>query len=104
MGRILSVLKRVRLIYRRSSTLTKAALMAAIVLSTAALLTLHLSIRAAQAQTESNRQQAAQLEQENDRLEENIDNLGSADSIDQIAGDELGLVDKDTVIIVPSED
>jgi len=103
MGRILSTLKRVRLVYRRSSMLTKAALMAAIVFSTVALLTLHLTIGAANAQMENSRNQAAQLEQENNKLEENIENLGSADSIEQIAGDELGLVDKNTIIIVPED-
>lgn len=103
MKRLLSMLKRVRLVYRRSSNLTKVAVMAAIVLSTAALLTLHFTIQSTKAQTEANRDQAAQLEQDNARLEENIDSLGSADSVEQIAGDELGLVDPDTVIIVPEE-
>ncbi len=103
MKRIMRMLKRVRLVYCKSNTLTKTVVMSAIVLSMAALLTLHLSITIAENRTAELTDQAAQLEQENDQLEENIDALGSADSVQQIAQDELGLVDPDTVVIDPEE-
>ncbi len=103
MGRIGSYLKRVRLVYRRSNTLTRGLILSAIVVSMAILLALHLSISAAQDHTEDLADKAGRLEQENQQLEENIDGLGSADSVEQIAKDELGLVDPDTTIIDPAE-
>lgn len=103
MDRIVRLLKRVRLVYRRSSTLTRAVVLSAIVLSVAAVLTLQLTIGAAQERTQALADQAGRLEQENQQLEENIDGLGSADSVEQIARDELGLVDPDTVVIDPEE-
>ena len=92
---------RIRLVYKRSSRLTKLAVCAAIVLSTATLLVLRSSTLDAQAKADALRDQAAQLEQENNRLEDQIDDLGSVDSVEQIAQEELGLVDPNTVIIKP---
>lgn len=103
MERIVRLLKRVRLVYRRSSRLTKAVVLSAIILSMAALVTLNLTQSAVQDRTDELADQAAQLEQENQKLEENIDGLGSADSVEQIAKDELGMVDPDTVVIEPEE-
>jgi cell division protein FtsB len=103
MDRIIKLLKRVRLVYRRSSMLTKAVVLSAIILSTAALITLQITLGATQDRTQELANQAAQLEQENQKLEENIDGLGSADSVGQIAKDELGLVDPDTVVVQPTE-
>lgn len=103
MDRITKFLKRFRLVYRRSSMLTRVVIVSAIILSMAAVLTLNLTINAAQNQTDDLKNQAAALEQENQQLEENIEGLGSADSVGQIAKDELGLVDPDTVVIDPTE-
>lgn len=103
MNPITKALKRVRVVYRRSNTLTKTVVLSTIVLSMAALLALNLSIQAAQLRAQELANQAAQLEQENQQLENNIDNLGSADSVEQIAKDELGLVNPDTVVIDPQE-
>lgn len=103
MHRIKRFLKRIRLVYRRSSTLTKAVVLSAIVLSMAALIAVQLSNDAALGRIQDLANQAGQLEQENQQLEENIDGLGSADSVEQIAKDELGLVDPDTVVIEPEE-
>lgn len=49
--------------------------------------------------TEEKRQQAAALEQENAELREKKENLGTPDGVQDIAEEELGLVDPDTVII-----
>ena len=92
---------RIRLVYKRSSRQTKLAVCAAIILSTAALLALRSATLNAQAQADALRDQAARLEQENDKLEDKIDSLGSIDSVEQIAQEELGLVDPTTVIINP---
>ncbi len=104
MNRIKSFLKRIRLVYRRSSTLTKAVVLSALVLTVAALVVVRLSIDAAQARTQELADEAARYEHENGELQENIDGLGSADSVEQIAKDELGLVDPDTVIIEDKEE
>lgn len=103
MGKLLATLKRVRLVYRRSNNMTKTVVISAIVLSMAALLTLQVAINAAQRRYEEQKNQAAQLEQEKDKLNDNIGSLGSADSVDQIAKDELGMVPTDSVVITPGE-
>lgn len=103
MAGIMGILRRVRLVYRRSSVLTKTVVLSAGVLAMAALLTLNLTIEGVRNKTNELKDQAAQLEQENSQLEENIGNLGSVEGVEQIAKDELGLVDPDTVIIEPEE-
>lgn len=89
---------RIRLVYKRSRPLTKLVALCAIVLSTATLLALGWMYENTQAQIRARQTQAAQLEQENARLEEYIDDLGSVDSVERIAQEELGLLDPDTVI------
>ena len=103
MRRIKRILKRVRIVFCKSNTMTKTVVLSAIALSMAVLLTLSLSISIAEKRTQELAEQAAQLEKENDRLEENINDLGSVDSVEQIAKDELDLVDPDTVVIVPED-
>lgn len=96
-------LSHIRLVYRRSSPLLKCVVLAAIVLSTAALLILGISIRQTRSETESLRAEAAQLEEENRQLQENITQLGTMQSIKRIAVEELGLVDPDTEFFIPEE-
>lgn len=95
------IIKNVRLVKVRSSKLTKVAICFAIALSTVALLVLHAATLHEQAQADALKDQAQQLEQDNDQLESNIDGLGSLEGAGQIAKDELGMVDPDTVIIEP---
>ena len=102
MGKLLATLKRVRFVYRRSNNMTKTVVIAALLLSMAALLVLHGAITAAEKQLEEKRALAAILEQERDKLNSDIDSLGSADSVDQIAQDKLGLIDPDSIVITPS--
>lgn len=92
---------RFRLVFKRGSRSAKIAVCAAVVLSAVALLVLHSATRSALEKANALRDQAAQLEQENDRLESQIDGLGSVDSVEQIAQNELGLVKPDTIIIQP---
>lgn len=94
---------RIRLVYRRSSTLVKCAVLAALVLSTLALLVLRLAILDAKAQLEQQRNDAAELEQENRELSQAISQLGTVQSVEDLAGRLLGLVDPDTVIFLPEE-
>ncbi len=90
-----------KVVFRRSRPLTKVALTAAIVLSMAALIALRWTQTDLETQTEQMRAEAAALEYENAALEEKISILGSVRSVLDIAMEELGLVDPDTVIIQP---
>ena len=94
-------LQQIQLVFKRSSKLTKILVLCAIVFSTITLLTLRQGYLTAQAQTEALRKQAAQLQQENEKLKAYIESLGSLDSVDRISQEELGLVDPDSVIIQP---
>ena len=79
----------------------KAVLIVLIVLSTAALVALRWVHNGIQTETQRKTEQAAAMEGENADLQEKIDNIGSVQSIRQIAQDELGLADPDTVLIPP---
>ena len=79
----------------------KAMLIVLIVLSTAALVALRWVHNGIQAETQRKTEQAAAMAGENADLQEKIDNIGSVQSIRQIAQDELGLADPDTVLIHP---
>lgn len=98
-----NLFSRFRLVYRRSSLLVKCVVLAAIVLPMVALLTLHMCITEVRAQTNDLRQQAAVLEQENQKLEQNIAQLDTVQGIRQIAAEMLGLVDPDAVFFRPIE-
>ena len=92
---------RFRLVRHRTSTRVKVAAMLAIVLSTAVLFTLCLVRNRNLEQTRALQAQAAALEAENARLEENIGELGTERSIVRIAGEEMGLVTPGTVFFQP---
>jgi cell division protein FtsB len=64
-----------------------------------ALLTLSWAKYDVQKQTQEMMGEAARLEQENAQLGQKIDALGSVQSAEQIAQEELGLVSPDTVLI-----
>jgi len=103
MEKFLRTLSRIKLVYTRSSTLLKCVVLAAIVLSTAALITLRAATLEEQARLEALRSEAAMLEQDNRRVRENISELGTLQGVKRIAREELGLADPDTVIIAPEE-
>ncbi len=99
MERIAEFLSRIKIEYRRSRPLTKMVAVAAIALSMVALLTLSWAKYDVQKQTQEMMGEAARLEQENAQLEQKIDALGSVQSAEQIAQEELGMVSPDTVLI-----
>lgn len=92
-----------RLVYRQSSPLLKGVVLAAIVLSTVALLSLRGSIERSKAQEQALRQQAAVIEAENRDYAERISKFGSKQSYQQIAQEELDLIDPGSVIFNPVE-
>lgn len=98
-----NIFSRVRLVCRRSSPLTKCVVLTAVVLSIIALLTLRGAILDAKEKEAELRNEAAALEQENKSLLERIAELGTVQSIKDLAGKLLGLVDPDTVIFLPEE-
>lgn len=88
--------------YARSHPLTKVVVIALIVLSMAALITLRWSRIQLNREIEQMRQEAAQLEAENEALKEKLAELGSVEGVEHIAEDELDLVDPDTIVIDPN--
>ena len=101
MAKIKDKLKLIKLRLRPSPRSTKIMLIVVILFAMTALIALRMAITELDNRTEDLRDKAAALEQENENLRENIGILGSVQSIIQIARDELGLVDPDTVILEP---
>lgn len=96
--------RKVRLVFGRKHPVLKTALAALITLATVSMVTLGLGYREAEERIERLRQQAVELEQENDRLNDRIEALGTVESIRQIAAEELGLVDPNTIIMESDTD
>ena len=92
---------KIKLEFRSSSTLLKVVVTVLIVFSMAALLALAWVRSGIYSQIDALKQEAAALEQENRDLQEKIDELGSVESIQDIAREELGLVDPNTIVIQP---
>lgn len=99
MADIHAFLSRFQLQYRRTPTLHKVVVAAAIVLSSLTLISLRLGHWEAREKLSELEHRAAALQQENQELRDDIDRLGTSDSIRDIAREELGLVDPDTIII-----
>ena len=94
--------RRIKLVVRPSSTLLKIVVIVLIVFSTATLIALSWVRQSIQVQTQDMRNEAINLEQENAELKDKIEILGSVQSVEQIAQEELGMVKPDTVIINPN--
>ena len=92
-----------RLVVRSSSPALKIVMTVLIVFSMAALTALAWVRGSIRSQVEDLRQEAAALEQENRELQEKIDGLGSVQSVQDIAREELGLVNPNTIVIQPEE-
>lgn len=104
MANIINNLKNIQPVYRRSSNALKIFVTVIILFGIVGLFVLRVSIGTLEAQNALLENQAAQLEQENAALQENIGNLDTVQGVEQVAGDELGLVNPDTVLIQPGED
>ena len=92
---------KVKVARRRSRLLTKVVVLVAVLLSLATLTTLLLAIHSTRAQTENLRAEAAQLERDNNRLAEYIQEMGTIKGLIRIAQEELGLVEPGTILIDP---
>ena len=95
--------KQFRIVWLRSSKLLTI-VVAVLILCTCAAAGAMFWARTSIAQkTEALRTEAAALERSNSELEDKIGNIGSVQSIEEIAEEELGLVDPDTVLITPQQ-
>ena len=101
MAQMRNPFRNIKLVYRRSRTLTKIVVLAAVVLSILALMTLGSAIATHRATAEAHRGQAIALEQENSRLEQYIEELGTIQGIIRIAKEKLGLIEPDNIVIQP---
>lgn len=92
-----------KLVLRKTSPVTKAAIVSAAILSLVAVVALYGTIDQLQNQYDDLRNQAIALESGNTALQERIDDLGSMESAIRIAMEELGLTFPDSVIFAPNE-
>ena len=97
-------LRNMQVTFQKSSPLVKVLVICTIVLCTLALITMRLSQNALQAETAEMEQKAAQLLIDNEELQEKIEDVGSVQSIQQIAQDELDLVYPDTEFFDPAKE
>lgn len=94
-------LKKVKVEFRSSSPALKIVVIVLILFSMAALIALRWVHTGILEETENLKNEAAKVEHANTELEEKIDKIGSVQSIQDIAQEELGLVDPDTVVADP---
>ena len=97
-----TVFRNVKLVLHPSSRALKIAVIALIVFSMVALISLTWVRTSIRNRTEDMRSEAAALEEENAALEEKIENQGALENIMEIARELLGLADPDTIIIDPN--
>lgn len=103
MKKLMRLLRRVRVKFVRSSRRTKMTVTIMVAACMVALLTLNLTINALNKRAEEARKEAARLEYEQGQLKEDIDGLGSAGSVEDIAQGELGMVPGDSIVIRPEQ-
>ena len=98
MADILEKYFHVRLEFGRSGILLRTVVAAVLALSTLVLLSIRVNVWQAEDQIRSLRERAGILEMENARLQQQVDELGTVESVRSIAARELGLVDPNTII------
>lgn len=93
--------RKVKVIFRPSPMSLKILVIVLILFSMAALMALRWVTNSIRQETENLREEAAAVEQENSDLKEKIDDVDSVKGVQNIAEEELDMVDPDTVIIDP---
>lgn len=93
--------KTVKVVFRRAGTGLKISLILLILFSTAALVALRWVHNGIREQTDKLRGEAAAVEYANSELERKTADLDSVQSVQEIAKEELGLVDPRTVVVDP---
>ena len=93
--------RRFRFVRKRSSPVLKIVLLVTILLSTVVLIALGIFIKGEQAKADAWRDQAALEQQKNQELNNKLDNLGSLESVQQIAQELLGLINGNGIFFQP---
>ena len=93
--------RKVKLVARPSPAALKIMLILLILFSIVALVALRWVHNGIRAETQNLRDEAAAIEFENEELDRKSENMGAFQTILEIAKEELGLVDPNTVIIDP---
>lgn len=91
--------KKFKVVFRRGRPLTKVVLIAMITLCTVALVAIGININKEEARLKTAKATAFTNEQEKENLNERINQLGSDESIKDIAAEELGLYPDGTIIV-----
>lgn len=92
----------VKLEYTRSHPITKVVLIALLLVCTATLITLRVSSVRLKREIAELRTEAAQLESQITELNQKLNQLESVEGVENIAQEELGLVNPDTIVIDPN--
>ena len=92
----------IKVVVRPGPRKLKIVLILLILASLVTLVSLRMVLRGIESQTQAALDQAAELEHENAELESKTDHIDSSSVIRDIAQEELGLVDPDTIIIDPN--
>ena len=93
--------RKIRIEFVRSSMAVKVIILVMLVASIAAMMALSNALLDARAQAQALQNQATSLEAENSDLSEKLENQGSVEGYLEVAKEELGLVDPDTIIFEP---
>ena len=101
MANIKNPFQNIQIVVSRSNPLTKSVVIAAIVLSMAAVIALRWTQNALEAEIQQMREEAAFLQQENAELAESQLDAENIQGVMNIAQEELDMVDPDTVLIQP---
>lgn len=88
--------------YTSSHPLTKVVVIVLILVCMAALITLRWSGNQLKGEIADLRDEAAQLESDNEKLGDLVENPDSVEGLEQVAEEELEYVDPDTVVIDPN--
>ena len=96
--------RKTRVVFRKASPAVKVLILVTILLSTIALVMLYAAIEQSRQQYEDMRQEAGRLEENNQDLSDQIEEMGTLESIIRIAMERLGLVLPDTTIFDTGND
>ena len=97
-------LRNVQIKFQKSGLLIKVVVICTILLFSIAMITMRLNQRNLEKQTAQLEKEAASLVEENEKLEDKIEDVGSVQSVQQIAQEELDMVYPDTVIFDPGKE
>ena len=93
--------RKVKVEVRPASNILKIILILLILFSIVALVALRWVHNGIRAETQELTDEAATIEYENSKLNDKIANQGSVQNVQDIAQEELGLVDPDTIVVDP---